>query len=159
MFVSGIFICTPFIVRPIWWDKSAILCILRGDSAGASHFLVVMSRHLFCQISYLSNVSLFITLWLLLQFLKQYPRLLYLGQHLLSDPFKSGGGFSDPIGLRKTFLQSLSGDRIKFYFLSEFCTSSALESMASSCLVPDKALRSCLLPPPPPSVGSIGFAA
>ena len=47
---------------------------------------------------------LFITPWLLLQFLKQYPKLLNLGQQLLSDPFKSGGGFSDQIGLRKTFL-------------------------------------------------------
>ena len=96
--------CTPFILRPIWWDESTFLWILQGDSAGTSHFLVALSRHFFLQLSYLANVSLFITSWLLLQLLNQYPRLLYLGQHLLSDPFKLGSGFSYKIGLGKTFL-------------------------------------------------------
>ena len=104
MFVSGFFLCSPFILRPIWLDESAFLRILCGDFAGTSHFLLMLSRHIFFQLSYLTSVSLFITPWLLLQLLKQYPQLLKLGQHILSDPFKSGGGFSDQIGLGKTFL-------------------------------------------------------
>ena len=103
IFVSGIFLCTAFVLFPIWWDESAFLQILRGAFAGTSHFLVELSQHFFCQLSYLANVSLFITPGLLLQFLKKYPRLLYLGQHVLSNSFKSGGGFSDQIGLKKTF--------------------------------------------------------
>ena len=104
MFVSGIFLCSHFILRPIWLDESAFLRILCGDFAGTSHFLLTLLQHFFCQPSYLASVLLFITPWILLQFLKQYPQLLNLEQHLLSDPFKSGGGFSDQIGLRKTFL-------------------------------------------------------
>ena len=104
MFVSGILLCSPFILRPIWLDKSAFLRILCIYFARTSHFLLALSRHLFCQPSYLASVSLFITPWILLQFLKQYPRLLNLGKHLLSDLYKSGSGFSKQIGLGKTFL-------------------------------------------------------
>ena len=104
MFVSGIFLFSPLILRPIWLDESAFLRILCGDFAGTSHFLLVFLQHFFCQPSYLASVSVFITPWLLLQFLKQYPQLLNLGKHLFSNPFKSGGRFSDQIGLGKTFL-------------------------------------------------------
>ena len=104
MFVSGIFLCSPFILRPIWLDESAFLRIPCGDLVGTSHFLFAFSRNFFCQPSHLDIVSLFITPCLLFQLLKQYPRFLNLGQHLLCDPFKSGGGFLDQIGLRKTFL-------------------------------------------------------
>ena len=104
MFASGIFLCSPFILRPIWLDESSFIQILCGDFAATSRFLLALSRHFFCQPSYLASVSLFIPMWLLLQFLKQYPRLLNLEQHLLSDPFKSGGGFLGQIGLWKTFL-------------------------------------------------------
>ena len=72
MFLSGILMCFPFIFRPIWLDKSAFLQILCGYFAGTSHFLLTLLRHLFLQASYLASVSLFITPWLLLQFLKQY---------------------------------------------------------------------------------------
>ena len=104
MVVSGILLCYPFILRPFWLDESAFLRILCRDFAGTSHFMLALLRHFFCQPSYLASVLLFITPWILLQFLKQYPRLLNLGQHLLSNPFKSGGVFSDQIGLRKTLL-------------------------------------------------------
>ena len=129
MFVPGVFLCTPFILSPFWWDKSAILRILQGYFSGTSHILLTLLRHFFCKVFYLANVLLFITPWLLLRFLKQYPQLLNIGQHLLSNPFKSGGGFSDQIGLRKTFLWSSSGDRIQSLFLYGFWASSALASL------------------------------
>ena len=43
MFVSGVFLCSPLILRPIWLDESAFLRILCGDFAGTSHFLLALS--------------------------------------------------------------------------------------------------------------------
>ena len=42
MFVSGILLCSPFILIPIWLDGSAFLLILCGDFARTSHFLLAL---------------------------------------------------------------------------------------------------------------------